>query len=267
MPNRVLHAEHLGLSYGAKSIFNGLSLEVQCDEIVALIGPSGAGKSSFLRCLAGLQKPSHGTIYFENQPITGPQPELAVAFQEATLLPWLSVYENVGFGLQFKHQARLSPAEQKHRISKALKQVGLYDQAHYSTQQLSGGMAQRVALARCIARQPNVLLLDEPFGALDAVTRKDMQQLLLQLQQSLACSVVLVTHDIEEAIVLADRIVMISPRAQSPLPAWLISPAAKQIHSPAYNELQQQLHQALAFTFTESNPCQAQPHNNYAVIS
>lgn len=267
MPNRLLHTKHLSLSYGATPIFNDLSLVIQRDETVALIGPSGAGKSSFLRCLAGLQKPTHGTIYFENQPITGPQPGLAVAFQEATLLPWLSVYENVGFGLQFKHQTRLSPAEQKNRISQALKQVGLYDQAHYSTSQLSGGMAQRVALARCIARRPNVLLLDEPFGALDAVTRKDMQQLLLHLQQSLACSVVLVTHDIEEAIVLADRIVMIHPQTQSPLPSWQVAPAAKQIHSPAYHKLQQQLHQALAFTFTESSPCQAQPHYNYAVIS
>lgn len=242
----ILQAQNLGLDYGQQPVFREINLDIKTGEIIALVGPSGAGKSSLLRCLAGLQIATQGGLFFQQRPLRQPQPTLAMAFQEAALLPWLTVAQNVAFGLQFKHQPRLNRLQQQQRIDTALAQVDLTTASQLYPQQLSGGMAQRVALARCLARQPEVLLLDEPFGALDEATRLEMQDLLLRLHNQLHCTIVLVTHDLNEAIRLAHRIVLISKTVAQSQTMWTVAEAAKQNQSAAALQLHQQISRALS---------------------
>ena len=182
---------------------DGVDIDVGPGEILAIVGGSGCGKSTLLRLAAGLDVPSAGTLQLNGEAITAPREEIGVVFQEPRLMPWLKIAENVGFGIR-----HLPAEERRKRVAETLERVGLADSANRWPRELSGGMAQRVALARALVAKPSVLLLDEPFSALDALTRADLQDHVLELWAYDRPTMVLVTHDIEEALVLADRILV-----------------------------------------------------------
>jgi NitT/TauT family transport system ATP-binding protein len=200
----------VGKTYpGGVVALDDVNLTVAEGEFVALLGPSGCGKSTLLNLVAGFEKRSAGEILFDGRTITRPAPERAVVFQEASLLPWLSVWDNIVFGPKVQGLPR---AEYEPRARDILKIVRLENFAKSLPIQLSGGMRQRVGIARALVMQPRALLMDEPFGALDAQTRLSMQQLLLDVWQNLKTTVLFVTHDIDEAILLADRVCVMSAR-------------------------------------------------------
>jgi len=176
-------------------------------EFRVLLGPSGCGKSTLLRMIAGLDKPDSGEVLVHDQPVLGPSKDRGMVFQKYTSFPWLTVAENVGYGMKING---VPAAQRKETTDRLLKAVGLSEFAGVYPDTLSGGMQQRVAIARTLALRPSVILMDEPFGALDAQTRSEMQQLLLQIWDETACTILFVTHDVEEAIYLADRIFIMS---------------------------------------------------------
>ncbi|MCA6123946.1 ABC transporter ATP-binding protein [Bradyrhizobium sp. WSM 1704] len=183
------------------------SAEIQPGEIIAIIGGSGCGKSTLLRAIAGLDRASTGSVSLDNVVITSPHAKIGIIFQEPRLLPWLSVADNIDFGL-----ADLPADVRREKVAAALARVGLADKADAWPRELSGGQAQRVAIARALVPQPEVLLLDEPFSALDAFTRRDLQDHLLDLWADTRPTLILVTHDVDEAVVLADRVLVMRPR-------------------------------------------------------
>lgn len=182
----------------------GLCLRVERGEIVAMLGKSGCGKTTALRIMAGLERPSRGAAMFADRTIEAPVDAIGLVFQEPRLLPWLDVADNVAFGL-----SKTPRGEGRRKALDLLREVDLPDHAPKLPKDLSGGQAQRVALARALAVEPQVLLLDEPFSALDAITREQLQSHVLDLQAAHGLTVVLVTHDIDEAAVLADRILVL----------------------------------------------------------
>ena len=204
----MLVIDRIGKTYpnGVRAI-DGVSIKVELGEIVAVVGGSGCGKSTLLRVASGLDPATQGTVTLNGTRITAPHEKIGMIFQEPRLLPWLSVANNVGFGLP-----HLPAAERNARVAQALERVGLTEKAAMWPRELSGGQAQRVAIARALVPQPEVLLLDEPFSALDAFTRVDLQDHLLDLWADLKPTLILVTHDVEEAIVLADRVLVMRPR-------------------------------------------------------
>jgi len=218
-----LQGQGLGFAYaGAAPTFEHIDIGVRPREIVALLGGSGCGKSTLLRVLAGLQAPSSGTLTFLDAPLTAPSPRSALVFQQASLLPWLNVTANVGFGLDFSRQPKIARAEHDQRVQAAIEAVGLAGSERRYPAALSGGMAQRVALARALARQPALLFADEPFSALDAITRAEMQTLLVDVVHRWHSAVLLVTHDIDEAILVADRIVLMGSQPGRIMHEWQV---------------------------------------------
>lgn len=187
----------------------GIDLDVAPGEFVALLGPSGCGKSTLLNLIAGFEFPTQGRLQVDGQAVQAPGPSRGVVFQEAALFPWLTVWENVIFGPQVQG---LPKADYEARAEEMLRIVGLSDFKNHLPVQLSGGMRQRVGIARILTLGSRVLLMDEPFGALDAQTRLTMQELLLSVWQQLKPTIIFVTHDIDEAIFLADTIYVMSVR-------------------------------------------------------
>ena len=204
----MLTLERLGKTYpNGVHALERFSAEINAGEIVAIIGGSGCGKSTLLRAIAGLDRASSGTVTLDGAVISAPHAKIGIIFQEPRLLPWLSVADNIGFGL-----SDLPADVRRAKVAVALARVGLTDKANAWPRELSGGQAQRVAIARALVPQPEVLLLDEPFSALDAFTRIDLQDHLLDLWADRKPTLIVVTHDVDEAIVLADRVVILRPR-------------------------------------------------------
>lgn len=190
-------------------VLQDVSLQVERGEFVVLLGPSGCGKSTILNLIAGFETPRHGRILSQGRPVTGPSPSRGMVFQQPLLYPWLSVFDNVTFG---PRMLGMPESEWRPRATELLLQMGLQRHHDANPWELSGGMKQRVALARAWIMRPEVLLMDEPFGALDAQTRSLMQELLLETWQRLRTTVVFVTHDVDEAVLLGTRILVMSAR-------------------------------------------------------
>lgn len=230
--NATAQGTHLNIlsltkNFGNNSVLQDLDLEVAPGEFVALVGRSGCGKSTLLRLTAGLEAPSNGGILIDGEPLRGRNKAARVMFQDARLLQWQRVIANVGLGL---------PKNSRQRAEWALEQVGLSSRSHDWPAVLSGGQRQRVALARALASHPRLLLLDEPLGALDALTRIEMQRLIEDLWLEQKFTVILVTHDVEEAIALADRVILIEHGTIAmDLPIELARP--RQQASPIFAEL------------------------------
>ncbi|NDK31485.1 ABC transporter ATP-binding protein [Nesterenkonia haasae] len=198
----------VGRAFDGRTVLRNVSLTVTPGEVVAILGSSGCGKSTLLRAVGGLDEGFTGDIVIGDSPVTRYDERTAVGFQEPRLLPWRSIRKNVELGLP----RDLSKSEGQSRVDELLELVGLAERAHLRPREISGGMAQRASLARALARQPGVLLLDEPFGALDALTRLKMQDLLLDVHAKTGTTVLLVTHDVNEALQLADRILLLGGR-------------------------------------------------------
>jgi NitT/TauT family transport system ATP-binding protein len=216
-----------------------ISLEIPHGQFVCLLGPSGCGKSTLLNAIAGFAPPTSGRVLADGVPVAGPGPERGMVFQEYALFPWMTVEQNVGFGLEIKGMARAQIAA---RVGELLKLLSLEDFAKRYPKDLSGGMRQRVAIARVLALDSPIMLMDEPFGALDALTRRNLQDELLRLWAELKKTVIFVTHSIEEAIYLADRIVVMTYRPGTIKRDMLVElPRLRDPAAPEFNALKREL--------------------------
>jgi NitT/TauT family transport system ATP-binding protein len=235
------------ISYqGVLTAVEDVSFDVAEGEFLCLVGPSGCGKSTLLRLLAGLLQPDRGQVCLHGQSLMGPCREVGVVFQKASLMPWRTVFDNVLLPLQIQ---RISQAEARRRVMDVLRLVDLTEFADSYPRELSGGMEQRVAIARALAFEPEILLLDEPFGALDALTRERLNVGLLQIWEASRKTVVMVTHDIREAVFLADRVLVISQRpgrVAAVVPVDLPRPRSPSVfYSETCNALSHQIRQAI----------------------
>ncbi|GAB4210251.1 MAG: nitrate ABC transporter ATP-binding protein [Synechococcales cyanobacterium] len=218
-PKTLLHIDAVTKVYttskGSYVALDPISLDIADGEFICVIGHSGCGKSTLMNMVAGFSMPSTGTITLNGQRVAAPGPERMMVFQNYSLLPWLTAFENIYLVVDEVFPEK-SAADKKHIVQEHLEMVGLTEAAHKRPKQLSGGMKQRVAIARALAIRPQVLLLDEPFGALDAITKEELQEELLAIWREHRCTVMMITHDIDEALYLSDRVVMMTngPAAQ-----------------------------------------------------
>mgnify|MGYP001811632242 CR=1 FL=1 len=194
---------------GAVQALQDVSLHLKEGELMSVLGPSGCGKTTLLNIVAGFLSPTEGRLTMNGHEITGPAAERGMVFQQGALFEWMSVRENVGFGPSMAGKPR---AEIRENVDHLLDVVGLQDFKEKATYELSGGMQQRVALARCLANDPDVILMDEPLGALDALTREKMQSLVLKLWKETGKTIILITHSVEEALLLGERLIVMAPR-------------------------------------------------------
>jgi nitrate/nitrite transport system ATP-binding protein len=214
LSSKFIDIQHVDMSFNTrKGIFHVLkdvNLSVGKGEFITLIGHSGCGKSTLLNLIAGLLTATNGALLYANREIAGPSPERGVVFQNRSLLPWLTCYDNVHLAVERVFGATESKSQLKERTQAALALVGLTHAEHKRPHEISGGMKQQVGIARALSMQPKVLLMDEPFGALDALTRAHLQDKLLKIVAKTGSTVVMVTHDVDEAVLLSDRIVMMT---------------------------------------------------------
>jgi nitrate/nitrite transport system ATP-binding protein len=212
--DRYLNIEQAGMIFetrnGAFTALRDINLTIQKGEFVTLIGHSGCGKSTLLNLIAGLTTPTSGYLFLSERQITGPGPDRGVVFQNHSLLPWLTCFENIHLAVERVFAETETKTQLRERTQRALELVGLASAAEKRPHEISGGMKQRVGIARALAMEPKVLLMDEPFGALDALTRARLQDELMRIVTATGSTVVMVTHDVDEAVLLADRVVMMT---------------------------------------------------------
>ncbi|RKF15596.1 ABC transporter ATP-binding protein [Alginatibacterium sediminis] len=212
--NHYLEIDHVGIEFPTKDgpfrALQDVNLKIEQGEFISLIGHSGCGKSTVLNIVAGLYQASEGGVILEGREVSEPGPDRAVVFQNHSLLPWLTAYQNVELAVKEVFKGKKSKAEMAEWINHNLELVHMGHAAHKRPDEISGGMKQRVGIARALAMQPKVLLMDEPFGALDALTRAHLQDSLMEIQNELNNTVIMITHDVDEAVLLSDRIVMMT---------------------------------------------------------
>ncbi|MDP6968686.1 MAG: ABC transporter ATP-binding protein [Gammaproteobacteria bacterium] len=209
-----LHIENVSMRFdlpggGSVQALKNINLDIKSGQLLSVLGPSGCGKTTLLNIIAGFLAPTDGDIHLEGELINGPGPERGMVFQQGALFEWMSVRKNVSFGPDMKGVAKAKSAPEVDRL---LELVGLQDFKDKAVYELSGGMQQRVALARCLANDPDVILMDEPLGALDALTREKMQSLVLDLWKETGKTIILITHSVEEALLLGERLLVMAPR-------------------------------------------------------
>jgi NitT/TauT family transport system ATP-binding protein len=216
-----------------------INLEIEAGQFVCLLGPSGCGKSTLLNAVAGFSLPSSGTIHVDGKPVVAPGPERGMVFQEYALFPWMTVEQNIAFGLEIKGMPR---PDRERRVAALLDMLGMADFRSRFPKDLSGGMRQRVAIARVLALDSPIMLMDEPFGALDALTRRNLQDELLRIWAELKKTVIFVTHSIEEAIYLADRIIVMTYRPGTVKRDLVVTlPRMRDPSTPEFNALKRDL--------------------------
>jgi NitT/TauT family transport system ATP-binding protein len=242
--------DHVGMVFerDGKSIpvLEDINLDVSEGEFICVVGPSGAGKSTMLNVMGGFLSPTSGSITIDGEAVHGPDPRRILVFQERGVFPWLTVEGNIGFGL-----SQLSSAERKRRIAHYVQMVRLQGFEHTYPSDLSGGMKQRLQVARALAVNPDILYLDEPFGALDSVTRLIMRGELMRIWQTERRTIIFVTHDIDEAVQLADRVVVLSSRPARIEDVLAIDiPHPRNISSPRYLELRDELLSKIGLAYT-----------------
>jgi nitrate/nitrite transport system ATP-binding protein len=230
-PRKYLRVENVGMSFATRKgpfvALRDIALDIARGEFVALIGHSGCGKSTLLNLVAGLLKPSSGVLLLAGREIREPGPDRAVVFQSHSLLPWMTCFENVHLAVERVFGENKTRAQLRERTEAALALVGLAHAIHKKPSELSGGMKQRVGIARALAMEPKMLLMDEPFGALDALTRARLQDELMKIVRTTGSTVLMVTHDVDEAVLLADRIVMMTNGPAATIGEVLSVPLAK----------------------------------------
>ncbi len=231
---------------GGLQVLDHITFAVQEQEFVCLLGPSGSGKSTLLRILSGLLPPSAGEALFRGQPISGPRREIGLVFQKANLMPWRTVWQNITLPLELQ---KIPPAEARAQAQEIIELVGLQGFEESLPRDLSGGMAQRVAIGRALVQDPQVLLLDEPFSGLDALTRERMGFELLRIWEARCKTVIMVTHSITEALLLADRVLVLTPRParlRLDLPVDLPRPRQEELsYTPEFGGLARRLRSAI----------------------
>ncbi len=251
MSNSYLEISRVGIEFPTDNepfrALENVNLAINKGEFISLIGHSGCGKSTVLNIVAGLYKATEGGVILEGREVDQPGPDRAVVFQNHALLPWLTVYQNVELAVKCVFKKNKNKAEMRDWIEHNLSLVHMDHALHKLPGELSGGMKQRVGIARCLAMQPKVLLMDEPFGALDALTRAHLQDSLMDIQQQLGNTVIMITHDVDEAVLLSDRIVMMTngPAASigEVLSIELSRPRNRVVlaDDPAFNQYRQQV--------------------------
>ena len=242
--------DHVGMVFERDgksiSVLEDINLDVSDGEFICLVGPSGAGKSTMLNVMGGFLSPTSGSITIDGEAVLGPDPRRILVFQERGVFPWLTVEGNIGFGL-----SQLSSAERRERIAHYVQMVRLQGFEHTYPSDLSGGMKQRLQVARALAVNPDILYLDEPFGALDSVTRLIMRGELLRIWQTERRTIIFVTHDIDEAVQLADRVVVLSSRPAKIEDVLTIDiPHPRNISAPRYLELRDELLGKIGLAYT-----------------